>query len=192
MFAIIKTGGKQYKVAANEIIKIEKLGATKGDVIEFPEVLMMGEGKSVKVGAPLLSSAKVFGTVVDQIRDDKIIIFKKKRRHNYRRKNGHRQYLTVVQITDLLPEGGKPTGKATALKTEPKVEKPKAETKAKVESAKKTEAKAPVTKKEAPKAKAKTPAAKKVAPVKKAAPAKKAPAAKKVVPAKKAAPKAKK
>jgi len=166
MFAIIKTGGKQYKVAANEIIKIEKLGAIKGDVIEFPEVLMMGEGKSVKVGAPLLSSAKVFGTVIDQIRDDKVIIFKKKRRHNYRRKNGHRQYLTVVQITDLLPEGGKPTGKSTALKTEPKVEKPKTETKAKVELAKKTEAEAPVEKKAAPKAetKVKAPAAKKAAP----------------------------
>lgn len=178
MFAIIKTGGKQYKVAANEIIKIEKLGATKGDVIEFPEVLMMGKGNSVKVGSPLLSSAKVYGTVLDQIRDDKVIIFKKKRRHNYRRKNGHRQYLTVVQITDLLPEGGKPTGKATALKAEPKLEKPKAETKEKATVQKKPEvkAKAPVEKKAAPKAevKAKAPAAKKAAPKAKAAPVKKA------------------
>jgi large subunit ribosomal protein L21 len=107
MFAIIKTGGKQYKVAANDIIKVEKLLGASGDTIEFSDVLMLGQGNSVKVGAPLVSNAKVCGTVLDQIRDDKVIIFKKKRRHNYRRKNGHRQYLTVVRITDILADGAK-------------------------------------------------------------------------------------
>jgi large subunit ribosomal protein L21 len=104
MFAIIKTGGKQYKVAANDVIMIEKLTGASGDLIEFSDVLMMGQGESIKVGAPLVTNAIVRGTVLDQIRDDKVIIFKKKKRHNYRRKNGHRQYLTVVRITDILSD----------------------------------------------------------------------------------------
>jgi large subunit ribosomal protein L21 len=119
MFAIIKTGGKQYKVTANEIIKVEKLAGASGDAIEFTDILMMGQGDSVKVGAPFVTSARVCGTIVDQIRDDKIIIFKKKRRHNYRRKNGHRQYLSVVRITDILGEGDSPKAR-TALVTEAK------------------------------------------------------------------------
>ena len=125
MFAIIKTGGKQYKVAANEIIKIEKLAGVSGDPIEFTDILMMGQGDSVKLGAPFVPNAKVCGTVLEQIRDDKIIIFKKKRRHNYRRKNGHRQYLTVVRITDILSDGAAPKAKASSVKAE--VEKPKKE-----------------------------------------------------------------
>lgn len=120
MFAIIKTGGKQYKVAANDIIKIEKLSGASGDTIEFSDVLMLGQGGSVKVGVPLVANAKVYGTVLDQIRDDKVIIFKKKRRHNYRRKNGHRQYLTVVRITDVLGEGTAPKVKAAPPKAEDK------------------------------------------------------------------------
>ncbi|MBY0291696.1 MAG: 50S ribosomal protein L21 [Alphaproteobacteria bacterium] len=116
MFAIIKTGGKQYKVTANEIIKVEKLAGASGDAIEFTDILMMGQGDSVKVGAPFVTSARVCGTIVDQIRDDKVIIFKKKRRHNYRRKNGHRQYLSVVRITDILGEGDSPKEKATSFK----------------------------------------------------------------------------
>ena len=126
MFAIIKTGGKQYRVAANDIIRIEKLEAASGDNIEFSDVLMMGQEGSVKIGAPLITNAKVCGTVMDQIRDDKVIIFKKKRRHNYRRKNGHRQYLTVVRITDILAEGqspkAKPVPQKVVEKTEPKAE----------------------------------------------------------------------
>lgn len=121
MFAIIKTGGKQYKVAANDVIKVEKLVGASGDTVEFSDVLMMGEGSSVKVGEPLISNARVCGTVLDQIRDDKVIIFKKNRRHNYRRKNGHRQYLTVVRITDILAEGQSPAkAKAPAPKAEAK------------------------------------------------------------------------
>ena len=124
MFAIIKTGGKQYKVAANDVIMVEKLAGASGDLIEFPDVLMMGQGDSVKIGTPLVSHATVRGTVLDQIRDDKIIIFKKKRRHNYRRKNGHRQYLTVVRITDILSEGTAPKAKTSPEKVEKKATTP--------------------------------------------------------------------
>jgi|JI91814BRNA_FD_contig_81_491665_length_800_multi_2_in_0_out_0_2 large subunit ribosomal protein L21 len=161
MFAIIKTGGKQYKVAANEIIKIEKLAAASGDTIEFTDVLMMGQGDSVTLGAPLITNAKVCGTVLEQIRDDKIIIFKKKRRHNYRRKNGHRQYLTVVRITDILSDGAV---KAKASPVKADVEKPKKE--AAPHDEPKTEKKA---------VKKATPKAEDQAPAKKAAPKAKKP-----------------
>ncbi len=96
MFAIFKTGGKQYKVQKNEVIKVEKLDADKN--VEFSEVLMV-DGK---VGAPFVEGAKVKAEIVDQIRDDKVIVFKKKRRQNYRRKQGHRQYLSVIKITDII------------------------------------------------------------------------------------------
>ena len=96
MFAIIKTGGKQYKVQKGETLTVEKLDADKEVV--FEEVLMAGD----KVGTPFVAGAKVKAEVVDQIRDDKVIVFKKKRRHNYRRTQGHRQYLTVIKITDII------------------------------------------------------------------------------------------
>jgi len=96
MFAIFKTGGKQYKVQKGEVLNVEKLDADKEVV--FEEVLMVGD----KVGNPLVAGAKVKAEVVDQIRDDKVIVFKKKRRHNYRRTQGHRQYLTVIKITDII------------------------------------------------------------------------------------------
>ena len=96
MFAIFKTGGKQYKVQKDEILTVEKLDADKEVV--FEEVLMAGD----KVGAPFVAGAKVKAQVVDQIRDDKVIVFKKKRRHNYRRTQGHRQHLTVIKITDII------------------------------------------------------------------------------------------
>lgn len=96
MFAIFKTGGKQYKVQKGEVLSVEKLDADKE--IVFEEVLMAGD----KVGTPFVAGAKVKAEVVDQIRDDKVIVFKKKRRQNYRRKQGHRQYLTVIKITDII------------------------------------------------------------------------------------------
>jgi large subunit ribosomal protein L21 len=153
MFAVIKTGGKQYNVAVDNIIKVEKLAGASGETVEFTDVLMMGQGDSVKVGSPLVSHARVCGTILDQIRDDKVIIFKKNRRHNYRRKNGHRQYLTVVKITDILGEGEKPKAKAAPQKekVEPKKEAPKAEAKApvkKVEAKPKAPAKKAVVKSE--------------------------------------------
>ena len=97
MFAVIQTGGKQYKVAENDVIRIEKLAGAAGDSITFDQVLMVDD----KVGAPLVSGASVTGTVVAQDRNEKVIIFKKKRRQNYRRKKGHRQEVTVVRITSI-------------------------------------------------------------------------------------------
>jgi large subunit ribosomal protein L21 len=97
MFAVIKTGGKQYKVASGDVIAVEKLSADVGSVVDFDQVLLLGD----KVGAPVVEGASVAAEVVDQFRDKKIIVFKKKRRKNYRRKNGHRQDLTLVKITDL-------------------------------------------------------------------------------------------
>jgi large subunit ribosomal protein L21 len=97
MFAIIRTGGKQYKVKSGDVIEVEKLSGDEGDKVEFGEVLTAGG----KIGAPLLAGAKVLAEVVAQFRGDKVIVFKKKRRHNYRRKKGHRQDLTRIKITDI-------------------------------------------------------------------------------------------
>jgi len=106
MFAVIRTGGKQYRVAKDDIISVEKLSAEPGATVELAEVLMIGEGAEVATGAPLLSGASVSATVVEQTRADKIIVFKKKRRHNYRRKKGHRQHQTVLRITEIRSAGG--------------------------------------------------------------------------------------
>jgi len=97
MFAVIRTGGKQYKVASGDVIAIEKLDGQQGDKVEISDVLMVDQ----KVGSPLLKGAKVLAEIVKQFRDDKVIIFKKRRRHNYRRKKGHRQYLTEIKITEI-------------------------------------------------------------------------------------------
>ena len=106
MFAVIKTGGKQYKVAKDDIVTVEKLTAEVGDTVEFGEVLMVGEGAEIAAGTPLVAGAMVGATVVEQSRAAKIIVFKKKRRHNYRRKKGHRQYQTVLRITEIRGAGG--------------------------------------------------------------------------------------
>ena len=106
MFAVIRTGGKQYKVAKDDVISVEKLAAEPGAVVELGEVLMIGDGAEVSNGAPLLDGASVSATVVEQTRAAKIIVFKKKRRHNYRRKKGHRQRLTVLRITDIKGANG--------------------------------------------------------------------------------------
>ena len=100
MFAVIRTGGKQYRVAPNDIIKIERVAGEPGDIIELGEVLLLG-GDSPKTGSPLVAGALVAAEVLEQSRDDKIIVFKKKRRQNYRRKRGHRQHLTVLRIGDI-------------------------------------------------------------------------------------------
>jgi large subunit ribosomal protein L21 len=106
MFAVIRTGGKQYKVAKDDVISVEKLSAEAGATIEFSEVLMIGEGAEIASGTPLLDGASVGATVVEQTRAPKIIVFKKKRRHNYRRKKGHRQQQTVLRITDIRGASG--------------------------------------------------------------------------------------
>jgi large subunit ribosomal protein L21 len=114
MFAVIRTGGKQYRVAANDVIKVERLPGAAGDILELGEVLMLGEGDQVTVGVPLVSGACVGASVIAQARGDKVLVFKKKRRHNHRRKNGHRQDLTVLRITEILTDGQKPSKAAAA------------------------------------------------------------------------------
>lgn len=102
MFAVIKTGGKQYKVAKDDVITVERLTAEAGDAVELADVLMVGGDDGLTVGAPTVSGASVKAEVVKQTRGDKIIVFKKKRRQNYRRKKGHRQDLTVLKVTDIV------------------------------------------------------------------------------------------
>ena len=159
MYAVIKTGGKQYRVAAEDVIEIERTGAEEGDIVEFPVLMVAGDG-NVEIGTPMIDGATVAAQVMALSRGPKIIIFKKKRRKHYRRKNGHRQDLMQVQITEILTGGKKPSKKAAA----------------------------PAAKKEAaPKAEAKPAAKTAAAPAKEEAKADAKPAAKKAAPAKKAA-----
>ncbi len=102
MYAVIKTGGKQYRVAENDILTIERLTGEAGAKIEFGEVLMVGEGENVKIGAPLVAGAKVTAELVEQTRGPKLITLKKRRRKNSRRKRGHRQDLSLVRITGII------------------------------------------------------------------------------------------
>jgi large subunit ribosomal protein L21 len=101
MFAVVKTGGKQYKVAQGDVIQVEKLSAEAGKSVELAEVLMLCNGDNVTVGSPLVQGAKVSAEVVSHNRSGKLIIFKKKRRQNYRRKKHHRQHFTVLKITSI-------------------------------------------------------------------------------------------
>lgn len=102
MFAVIKTGGKQYRVSGGQEIAVEKLAGEVGDRLEFGDVLMIGDGQTVNVGAPVIKGAKVTAEVVAQGRGPKIVTIKKKPRNTYRRKLGHRQHQTVVRINDIL------------------------------------------------------------------------------------------
>ena len=101
MFAVVKTGGKQYKVAQGDMIQVEKLEAEAGKSIDLADVLMLCDGDKVTVGTPVVAGAKVTAEVVSQSRSGKVIVFKKKRRQNYRRKNNHRQEFTVLKITAI-------------------------------------------------------------------------------------------
>lgn len=101
MFAVIKTGGKQYKVQKDDKLLVEKLEGKDGDTLILDQVLMVSDGKKATLGEPLVKGAKVEAKVVEQTRGPKITIFKKKRRQNYRRKKGHRQDLTMIQITEI-------------------------------------------------------------------------------------------
>jgi len=206
-FAVIKTGGKQYKVAANDVVKIEKIDAQPGDVVTFDQVLMVGEGDAVTVGAPLVEGALVAGQFIATEKERTIIILKKERRQHYDRRNGHRQRLSTVRITEILTGGKKPTTKvdeiakaraekraAAAAASATVTEAPKAAAKpvAKKAPAKKVATKAApaaeaATETKAPAKKAETKAA---APKKEAAPKAEKPAAEKKPAAKKAAPKA--
>ncbi|OBQ63728.1 50S ribosomal protein L21 [Mesorhizobium erdmanii] len=144
MFAVIKTGGKQYRVAANDLLKIEKVEANVGDIVEIGHVLAHGEGENVTFGAPFVDGALVTAEVVEQGKNRTVIAFKKRRRQNSRRKIGHRQLLTTVRIAEILLGGAKPAKKA-AVKAEAKAEvaaEAKAEPKAKKEAAPKDDVKA--------------------------------------------------
>ena len=106
-FAIIETGGKQYKVSASNILKVEKLNIVKGKKVEFKKVLLINDDKNTEVGNPTVEGALVEGLVLDNIKDRKILVFKKRRRQNSRKKYGHRQHLSKIQITKILSKGGK-------------------------------------------------------------------------------------
>ena len=108
MFAVIKTGGKQYRVAADDVIQVDKVGGDPGEIIQFGEVLLVG-GEQVTLGAPTIAGASVAAEVLEQGRGPKIIAFKKRRRKNSRRKRGHRQEFTRVRVTEILTDGAKPS-----------------------------------------------------------------------------------
>jgi len=148
MFAVIKTGGKQYKVAPNDILRIEKIAGQPGDTVELGEVLAVGGEAGVTLGAPLVEGAKVAAEVIEQGRADKIIVFKKKRRKNHRRRNGHRQHETVLRVTEILTDGEKPK-KAAAAKKAPAKKAPAKKAAAKKAAPKKATAKKSVAKKSA-------------------------------------------
>ncbi len=151
MYAVVKTGGKQYRVAKDDVLTVEKLDGDAGAVVELENVLAMDDGKGLTIGTPMIDGARVAATVLEQKKGEKVLIFKKKRRKNYRRTKGHRQQLTVIRISDILAKGQK----AAAAKAAPAADAPAAEADA---PAKKAPAKA--------KAKAKTKSAAKKAPAK--------------------------
>ncbi len=214
MFAVIKTGGKQYKVAANDVVNIEKISGSPGEIVTFDQVLMVGNGDDVTIGAPLVEGALVAAHFVGTEKQRTVIIQKKHRRQHFDRRNGHRQLLSTVKIAEILIGGAKPTigpdekmkarhaakSQGTAAVTSAEAAPaPAADAKPKRAPAKKAapkaETAAPAEEAEpAPETKAK-PAAKKAAPkkapaAKKEAAADKAPAAKKAAPKKAAAKKA--
>ena len=106
-FAIIETGGKQYKVSASNILKVERLNITKGNKVEFKKVLLVNDDKTVEIGDPTVSGAVVEGMLLDNIKDRKVIVFKKRRRQNSRKRYGHRQPLSKIQITKIMSKNGK-------------------------------------------------------------------------------------
>ena len=176
MYAVIRTGGKQYRVAPDDVIEVEKVSGDAGEIIQFSEVLMLGGEGAPQVGTPAIDGASVAAQVVEQKRGDKIIVFKKKRRKNYRRKKGHRQHLTAVRITEILTGGKKPSkaaAKPAPAKKAPAKKTDEAKPAEKKAAAKKAEpkpaAKAPAKKAEPKAAAAKKPAAKKPAAKKPAA-----------------------
>lgn len=136
MYAVIVTSGKQYKVTENDVLKVDKLDAEVGSVVQFDQVLAIGGAAGeLRLGSPTIEGAKITAEVLEQKRDDKVIVFKKKRRHNYRRKNGHRQYITVLRIIDVSGKGSTEK-KVQVKKAAPKAEQ--AETAEKASSEKKS------------------------------------------------------
>ena len=161
MFAVIKTGGKQYRVAAEDKIRIDGIDREPGEIVEFGEVLMLG-GDNVQVGAPTIAGAMVAGEVLQHTRGEKVIAFKKRRRKNSRRKRGYRDEITVIRVTEILTDG-----KAPSIGPRPKREKAVVEASTDDEDgdapAKKAATKSKAAAAKAPAAKARKPAAKKPA-----------------------------
>ena len=150
MFAVIKTGGKQYRVAAEDVIRIDRVNGQPGEIVEFGEVLVVG-GDAPQLGTPTVAGATVAGEVLQHTRGDKVIAFKKRRRKNSRRKRGYRHEFSVVRITEILTGGAKPSKTAAP--------RPKREPKPKAEAAPAAEAKPAKTRAKKPaKAAAKKPA----------------------------------
>jgi large subunit ribosomal protein L21 len=154
MFAVIKTGGKQYRVAAEDIIRVDRVSGQPGEIVEFGEVLVVG-GDTPQIGVPTVSGATVAGELLQHTRGDKVIAFKKRRRKNSRRKRGYRHEFSVVRITEILTDGAKPS--KTAAPRPKRAPKPKVDT----ETAPAAEAKPAKTRaKKRSKAAAKKPATK--------------------------------
>jgi large subunit ribosomal protein L21 len=164
MFAVIRTGGKQYRVAAEDVIKVEKVKGDPGEIVQFGEVLVVG-GDDVTLGVPTIAGASVAAEVLEQGRGAKVIAFKKRRRKNSRRKRGHRQEFTLLRVTEILTDGAKPTVTARP-KPEPKPkpviteaddgDEPDESAAPKAKAAKKPAAKKPAAKKAAAKKPGKT------------------------------------
>jgi len=143
MFAVLKTGGKQYKVQSGDVLRVEKLAADAGETIQFNEILMLG-GDSTVLGTPTIAGAAVQATVIDQIKGDKVINFvKRRRKHSSKRTKGHRQKLTLLRITDILADGGDATGVKAAVGGSVAVAAAPAAKPAKKKAAPKAEAAAP-------------------------------------------------
>ena len=128
-FAVIQTGGKQYKVSTSEILKIERLNNQEGETIEFKNVLFLNDEKTTEIGSPNIEGAKVEATILKNIKNKTILVFKKRRRKNSRKKYGHRQQISLIQITKIFSKDGKLVAQA-----EPKKEKPVTKTKEKIET----------------------------------------------------------
>jgi large subunit ribosomal protein L21 len=172
MFAVFKTGGKQYRVAAEDVLKVDKVKGEPGEIVEFGEVLVLG-GDSVTLGAPTVSGAMVAAEVLAQARGPKIIAFKKRRRKNSRRKRGHRQQFTLLRITEILTDGQKPSKTAQprpqrvrppAAEAAPETAAPAAAAAAVSEEAPAQQRKPPANKPAKPKTKAPVAKAKKPSP----------------------------
>jgi large subunit ribosomal protein L21 len=119
MFAVIRAGGKQYRVAADDIIKVDKIKGEPGEIVQLGDVLVLG-GDNVSLGAPTVAGACVAAEVIEQGRGPKIIVFKKRRRKNSRRKRGHRQEFTLLRVTEILTDGAKPSKTAGAQERKPR------------------------------------------------------------------------
>ncbi len=175
MYAVVKTGGKQYRVAPGAVLRVERLAGEAGTTVLLDQVLLLAEGEKVTLGTPFVDGAVVKAEILEQTRAPKIVVFKKKRRHNYRRKRGHRQHVTVLKVLEIGRKGageaktkaGEAAAKATPAKTKPGAEAKK-KTTAK-SAGKSVKAKAAASEKKASAAKTAAGQSKKTASTKKAA-----------------------